>query len=88
MDSLHDRDQDRRDFLRNLGRCVALGGMTVLGGYLALKRARAIEAGTCINQGVCGRCPISHGCRLPEAQSYRQEQWEAGRSETDEQRSV
>ena len=53
----------RRNFLQSLGR-VTLAGLLV-GGVGALIAGPAED---CVNQGVCRGCPVSQGCRLPQAE--------------------
>ena len=53
----------RRNFLQSLGR-VTLAGLLV-GGVGALIAGPDED---CINEGVCRGCPVSQGCRLPQAE--------------------
>ncbi len=61
-----DNYMSRRNFLQSLGR-VTLAGLLVGGVGTLIAR----PAQHCINQGVCRGCPVSQGCRLPQAELAR-----------------
>lgn len=60
---------DRREFLRGLGRALALGTLLVGGAGLASKPRKHSES--CAGDGVCGRCGSLDDCGLPQALSAR-----------------
>ncbi len=59
---------DRRKFIKTLGRGVALAGMAGLGGYL-LFRDRTGE--NCEFDFICRNCRKQKTCQLPEARQYQ-----------------
>jgi hypothetical protein len=61
----------RRDFLKNAGRILALGGVGAIAAIM-LTGARKPRAQTCVSQGVCRGCAVFNGCGLPAALSARQ----------------
>jgi hypothetical protein len=64
------RKLTRRQFLRSMGRYLALGLILAVGALLAGRR-RGRGRNVCINRGLCGSCGALEGCRLPRARSAR-----------------
>jgi len=56
------KKQDRRDFLRSIGRSIAFGALAVLCGSLALRRKCKLSGGN-----ACATCREIGSCKLPEA---------------------
>ena len=61
---------DRRKFLKSLGRVFALGGIVLGSGALVGKEKSNNE--TCVNNGICGDCNEYRNCELPQALSRRE----------------
>jgi hypothetical protein len=59
-------DNNRREFLRAVGRAI-VGGL--LGGGTLLLASR--RQGTCANAGFCADCRLLEGCTLPTAEVFR-----------------
>ncbi|MCX6345333.1 MAG: hypothetical protein NT018_09720 [Armatimonadetes bacterium] len=62
--------ENRREFLRSLGRGATLGLLVLGGGSLMKKGDKPIE--TCVSDGICSNCSDLKACGLPQALSYRQ----------------
>lgn len=63
--------EDRREFLKSMGRWAALGGLTLGIGMLVKKSDdRPIE--TCVSDGICRKCADLKNCGLPQAISFKQ----------------
>ncbi|MHB9025583.1 MAG: hypothetical protein ACYC7E_15670 [Armatimonadota bacterium] len=58
----------RREFLRSLGRYLALGVLVGGTGALALRR----DPEKCVNRGICSGCSSFTDCGLPQALSAKQ----------------
>lgn len=67
--------EDRREFLRTLGRGIALGGLLIGTGWLVTKGDSPIE--TCTSNGICRACGDLNACNLPSALSYKQSKKES-----------
>ena len=67
-------DLSRKEFLRTLGRGLALGGLGLLVFRLfrhgGVRRPAGSE--TCVNDGLCRGCGAFAGCGLPAALSAKQ----------------
>ena len=59
---------NRRTFLRTLGRGLLAAGLAGMGGYLLLREPTA-EA--CSIDFICGSCGKRKSCTLPEAENFR-----------------
>ncbi|MBX3747003.1 MAG: hypothetical protein KF833_16970 [Verrucomicrobiae bacterium] len=66
--------EDRRGFLFRVARPVA--GVALLG--VTMMAWRGTGAGACERRAVCGFCPVSAGCELPEARHWRGDGREGG----------
>lgn len=63
----------RRDFLRALGRGLALGA-TGLGVAAMIKNGR-LDVTKCIDEhGPCKKCVLVTGCSLPKAEDFKRSQ--------------
>ena len=67
---------DRREFLKELGRIAALGGLSLLGaktlkGFFG--SAGPLMNQTCRSDGICPRCPVLADCGHPQALSLKKE---------------
>lgn len=58
----------RKEFLKNLLRGFALGGLALA--VVRLGRRKQIDL-SCINKSYCPPCSIKGSCNLPQALSYR-----------------
>lgn len=63
--------EDRREFLRGLGRVALLGGLIVGAGSLIRREETARRIETCASDGICRNCRNLRDCGLPQALSYR-----------------
>lgn len=61
----------RREFLRAMGRGLALGGLGLLTWMTSRKRSRSIRNETCVGNGICRGCPSIDDCGLPQALSFK-----------------
>lgn len=63
--------EDRREFLRSVGR-KAIAGLLVFGtgSLIAKKSAKSIEE--CTRDGICRGCGDLADCGLPQALSYKE----------------
>ena len=68
---MEDRDkikfENRRQFLRGIGRCGVAIGIGIGMAMLEIKRRRLVREGKCVNRGVCGECEVFSVCKLPAA---------------------
>ena len=66
-------NQDRRTFLKNIGRLAVFGLMATGAGKLMFKEEpKRKSAGTCIADGICRDCGQVKDCGQPQAMSFRQ----------------
>lgn len=63
-------DEERREFIRSLGRYLILGGLASVTGGLILKRVLASDK-ECIEPNLCQSCRIFDDCNLPRALKYK-----------------
>ena len=75
---LFDKEQNRREFLRNIGRYLILGGLITTTGVLVAKRISRAEDceypdELAVTKGICRACVSLNNCDLPLALSARQE---------------
>lgn len=64
----------RREFLRDGTRLIALGGLAAVGAVLAGRWPGGLSPSRCFRQGVCGGCAAFGDCGLPQALSARSEE--------------
>jgi hypothetical protein len=65
--------EGRRDFLRTLGRGLALGGGGL--GLVAMVRSGRLDVTKCIDEhGPCKKCVLVEGCSLPKAEDFKRSQ--------------
>ena len=64
--------EDRREFLRGLGRVALMGGLIIGAGWLIRREETGRRIETCTSDGICRNCRDLKDCGLPQALSYRQ----------------
>ena len=64
--SLHTR-QNRREFLRGIGRTAGLAGVAVVIGLATLRKQSTSVNSGCSNQGLYCKCRLYKDCSLPQA---------------------
>ena len=70
---MDERTDGRRDFLRTIGRGLALGA-TGLGVAAMVQRGR-VDVTKCIDEhGPCRKCVLVTGCSLPKAAEFKRSQ--------------
>ncbi len=62
--------QDRREFIKNIGRKLAAGVLLIGTGVLVCRKPGNRNE-TCTSDGVCTRCSELSGCGLPQALSSK-----------------
>jgi hypothetical protein len=68
-----EQKQDRREFLRTIGRYAATAAVGTASAFLLIRKARNNEkAHRCTNRGICDGCSTFDGCSLPQALSAKQ----------------
>ncbi len=64
--SLHTQ-QNRREFLRGIGRTAGLGGVAVVIGLTTVRKRSPSVNSECSNQSLCCKCRLYKNCSLPQA---------------------
>lgn len=64
-------DEQRRTFLKKIGRVVILSGITGVTAHLLLKTE--VENAKCDYDFICRNCRKNRTCKFPEAQAYQKE---------------
>ena len=64
--SLHTQ-QNRREFLRGIGRTAGLAGVAVVIGLTTLRKQSTSVSSKCSDQGLCSKCRLYKDCSLPRA---------------------
>ena len=64
-------DDNRREFLRRLGRTAAGAGLAALTGVLLVRNGDAAAAPACPNDQRCRCCGLARTCELPAAEALR-----------------
>jgi hypothetical protein len=62
-------DENRREFLRSLGRKTALGALVLGTGSLVARPGNREE---CVSNGICRGCAEVAECGLPQALSFKE----------------
>jgi hypothetical protein len=78
MTKLFDEEQNRREFLRSLGRYLILGGLVSTTGVLVAKRVGkpqgcAYPEEERTGRGICQNCVSLSNCNLPSGLRTREE---------------
>ncbi|MCK5270309.1 MAG: hypothetical protein KAJ46_05970 [Sedimentisphaerales bacterium] len=69
--SLHTQ-QNRREFLRGIGRTAGLGGVAAVIGFTTWRKISTSVNSGCSDQGLCSKCRLYKDCPLPLRQTVWQ----------------
>lgn len=67
-----EQKQDRREFLRTIGRYAAVAAVGTTSAFLLIRKARGNEENKCTSRGICDGCKSFTDCGLPQALSAKQ----------------